>query len=117
MGLARVRPDSEFSCRNSKGGAGVFPLAATTLLVLSALGPAHLPIGFFLKSHMGRSTPAWLLSGLFLFSFMIFFNYYLRGLGFLALILSPPFKDAQKEKSACMEAVSCFDQCFHLASD
>ena len=51
VGLARVHPDSEFY-RNpvmTLGGILVCPTGSPTLLVLSALGLAQLPIGFFLK--------------------------------------------------------------------
>ena len=39
------------------GGCWCVPTGSPTSLVLSALGPTHLPIGFFSKRCMGRSAP------------------------------------------------------------
>ena len=108
VGLARVRPDSEFY-RNpfmTLGGYWCVPTGSPNLLVLSALGLAHLPIGFFFKEPYGEIGPLSGYSpGLFLFSLMIYLNYYLRGLGFLALILSPAFKVCPKRKKVASQPI------------
>ena len=85
-----------FLCTNivssTRGDVGVSSLAAQPRWYCYSLGRHAYQYGFFLKSRMGRSPPAHVkVWAFFLFSLLIYFIYYLRGLGFLALTLSPYF--------------------------
>ena len=72
-----------------RGRCWCFLAGSPTLLVLLQPWPAPLPIGLFFEKAVSGDRPPTCLkcAGFFLFSQLIYFNYYLRGLHFLALTL------------------------------
>ena len=104
MGLARVRPDSEFSGNPvvTLGEMLVCPRWQSNFVgTVTGLAGTLANRSLFLKELNGEIGPLPAKSAGFSFfccDFLIYFNYYLRGLGSLALILSLLFKDAKKKK-------------------